>query len=326
MVRHVLWAVTMKTCFTELVCGLILAALATATARAQPAPEPLAAQGSDIAPPAPEASPKDVQDAKDVAKQAKLTPIIPSPRDPTRPAFQLYAEIDLPLLGVGMVFANARLAKTQSAYCAPVCNQASLNGLDRLNAGYWNPSWSTSSDIGLYGLGAAAAALLIVDEGPRPGLNDVAVIVEATLGASAVSSIMTLAAGRPRPYLYGDPAHPELMKAPLSTRNSADAALSFLSGHTTMSFAIATSLYVAEHRLHPHSRRPLIVLGAGLAVASFVGVGRIMSGNHFITDVAGGAVVGSSLGVLVSSMHHSPVTVVPVVSDTQAGLGVEGHF
>jgi undecaprenyl-diphosphatase len=156
------------------------------------------------------------------------------------------------------------------------------------------------------------------------------VIGEATLSATAVASIMTLAAGRPRPFLYGDPAFPAGYKAPLSVRNSGDASLSFLSSHAAEAFAIATSLFVAERRLHPRSNRPVIILGAGLALSSLIGVSRVMAGYHFITDVVGGAVVGSSIGVLVASVHNSPVHVVPVVSETptgrQAGLGIQGSF
>jgi membrane-associated phospholipid phosphatase len=182
----------------------------------------------------------------------------------------------------------------------------------------------------LWGLGAATAGLLVADEGVLAALNDGVVIGEATLSATALASIMTLAAGRPRPLLYGDPSAPNGYKAPLSIRNSGDAGLSFLSSHTAEAFAIATSLYVAEHRLHPRSNRPKLILGAGLAVASAIGVARVMAGYHFITDVVGGAVVGSSLGVLVASVHNSPVHVVPVVdhspSGNAAGAAIQGTF
>ena len=155
-------------------------------------------------------------------------------------------------------------------------------------------------------------------------------VAEATLSATAVASIMTLAAGRPRPFLYGDPNSPDGYKAPLSIRNSGNAALSFLSSHTAESFAMATSLYLAERRLHPRSVRSKVILAGGLAVASFVAVARVMAGYHFITDVVGGAIVGSSLGVLIGSVHPSPVKVVPVVNDSpegrSAGLGIQGTF
>src|ERR1044071_8402499 len=193
-----------------------------------------AAKGDEpsIAPPAPDASPKKVEEAKEVAKTAELTPLVPNPKDATRPAFQLYAEIDIPILAVGTVFAAARRTKTQPAFCAPQCDAVSLNALDKLTAGYYSAGWSRASDVGLYGLGAAAAVLLLTDEGFLNALNDGVVIGEATLSATAVASIMTLAAGRPRPFLYGDPNSPDGYKAPLSIRNSGNAALSFLSSHT----------------------------------------------------------------------------------------------
>src|SRR5215467_14213197 len=195
----------------------------------------------DIAPPAPDAPPAKVEHAKEVAQTAALTPIVPNPDEATKPAFLLYAEIDPPVLAVGAVFAYGRRYKTEPASCAPACYSA---------------SWSTASDYMLYGLGAATATLLVVDEGVLDALNDGVVVGEATLSATAVASIMTLAAGRPRPFLYGDPNDPTSFKAPLSIRNSADAGLSFLSSHTAMAFAITTSLYVAEHRLHPTSSYP----------------------------------------------------------------------
>jgi membrane-associated phospholipid phosphatase len=284
----------------------------------------------DIARPAPDAPPDKVQDAKEVAKEAELTPIIPNPKDGTRPAFLLYAEIDVPILAVGAVFAFARRTKSEPAFCAPACDRVGLNSLDKLTAGYYSARWSRASDYLLWGLGAGAGGLLLADEGILAALNDGVVLVEATLGASSVASIMTLAAGRPRPFLYGDPMKPEGYAAPENIRNSGNASLSFLSGHTTQAFAIATSFYVAQRRLHPNSRRPVILLGAGLTIASAVGVARVMAGYHFITDVVGGAIVGSSLGVLIGSVHGSPVQIVPVVKDTPtgraAGLGIQGTF
>src|SRR6185436_10463883 len=117
----------------------------------------------------------------------------------------------------------ARRTKTQPAFCAPACDSVGLNALDKLTAGYYSAGWSSASDYALYGLGVATAALLLPDEGLLPSLNDGVVIVEATLSATAVASIMTLAAGRPRPFLYGDPNNANSYKAPLSVRNSGNA-------------------------------------------------------------------------------------------------------
>ncbi|MEO7730113.1 MAG: hypothetical protein ABIY55_04010, partial [Kofleriaceae bacterium] len=176
---------------------MLLHGLGTALADPAPAgsappttPAAPAADGSPaIAPPAPDAPPEKVEEAKEVAKTAELTPIIPNPSDATRPAFQLYAEIDLPLVTVGIVFALARRTKTQPAYCAPTCDQSTLNGLDKLTAGWYSAGWSTASDYELYGLGAAAVGLLAFDEGALPALNDLVVVGESMLSATAVASI-----------------------------------------------------------------------------------------------------------------------------------------
>jgi membrane-associated phospholipid phosphatase len=289
-----------------------------ATTPGTPANAPTEGEPS-IAPPAPAASPQKVEEAKGTAKAAELHPIVPSPENPLRPAFQLYAEIDLPLLGIGLVFAGARAIRTQQAFCAPLCDRAPLNSLDRLTAGYWSPGWQKASSVGLYGLAAGAATLLLVDEGPLPALNDAVVVAESALAGTAVASMLTLAASRPRPFVYGE-------KAPLSARNSANGSLSFLSSHASVSFAIATSTFMTARRLHPRSKLQWAVLGVGLTAASFVGAARVLGGMHFITDVVGGGVVGASVGVLIPAMHASPVKVVPVVSESSRGVSLAFRF
>jgi len=288
-----------------------------------PTVAPAPADSSPIALPSAGASPEKVEDAKKTAKAAALTPIVPSPQNPLRPAFQLYAEIDVPILAIGLVFEGGRLVRTQPAFCgstgAPVCNRGDLNALDRTTAGYWSPGWQTASDYGLYAIGVGAATLLFVDEGFWPGLNDAVVIAESGLAATAVASVLTLAAGRPRPFLYGGQGG--------SARNGADAGLSYLSSHAAISFAIATSTLVAMRRLHPHSRANWIVLGVGGAIASFVATARVLGGMHFITDAVGGAIVGSSVGVIIPSLHGSPVAIVPVAGDGgQRGMAVNVRF
>lgn len=294
------------------------------------------AGSADIAPPGPNAAPKDVKQAKQIAQTAALTPILPSPDNPTKPAYLLYAELDPPILATGLVFIYGRTYKVDAVYCAPLCNKngatlangamyPGLNALDKITAGRYSSGWSTASDFGLYGLAGAAAVTMVADEGFLYALNDGVVVGEATLSAAALGSVMTLAAGRPRPFMYST-------TAPLSLRESGNGGLSFISIHTSESFALATSLFITEHRRHPNAKWPYYMLGGGLGVASFIATARVMSGYHFITDVVGGAIVGSSVGVLITSVHKSPVKVVPVTDHdaagnlTAAGLGVAGNF
>ncbi len=290
------------------------------TAAANDAPTPTRADNPPVAPPSPQASPQKVEDAKSTPKAVELTPIVPSPQNPPRPAFQLHAEVDLPILGMGLVFAGARLVRTQKAFCAPLCDPGDLNSLDRGTAGYWSPGWQKASNFGLLAIGVGAATLLFVDEGFLPGLNDATVVAESALAGTAIASMMTLAANRPRPFLYGE-------KAPLSNRNSVDAGLSFLSSHAVASFAITTSMCVTMRRLHPHSKAAWVVLAVGGALSTFVATARVMGGMHFVTDAVGGAIVGTSMGVLVPSLHGSPVAIVPVAGrEGQRGMALSVQF
>ncbi len=293
----------------------------SARAAAQPAAPPDVAQVGPqvIARPAPDAPPAQVLPAQEIVKAGTLTPIVPDPHEATRTAFQLYAEIDLPVLTVGLVFAGARFVRTQRAFCAPLCDRNDLNSIDRTTAGYWNPGWATASNAGLLALGLGAGVLFTADEGYLAALNDGVVIAESALSATAAATIMTLAAGRPRPFLYGT-------NASLADRNGTDAGSSFLSSHASVAFAIATSTFMAERRLHPRSKIQYWILGAGLGASAFVASARVLAGQHFITDAAGGALVGSSTGILISALHSLPVTLVPVVGDTQRGLGIQGAF
>ena len=69
-----------------------------------------------------------------------------------------------------------------------------------------------------------------------------------------------------------------------------------------------------------------MILGVGLAAASFVATARVIAGRHFITDSVGGAIVGASVGVLVPALHGSPVRVVPAIAPKEGAVIVVGVF
>jgi membrane-associated phospholipid phosphatase len=217
------------------------------------------------------------------------------------------------VFGLAAVFSLARLVPSTPAHCAPRCDPRDLNPIDRPVAGRWDPRWGTASDVGNIALGAGAGLVLLVSEGVLPALNDLLVIAETSLLASAVSGLAALPTRRPRPFLYGD-------KAPLEKRQGGDAALSFVSGHTSSSFAIAVSSFAALRHLYPRSAVPWVTLGVGLAGASSVGVARVLAGQHFPTDVLTGAIVGSALGVLVPALHERKVAIVPQLTPTSRGV------
>lgn len=80
---------------------------------------------------------------------------------------------------------------------------------------------------------------------------------------------------------------------------------SFFSSHTTLAFAMATATctHNAYVPLYPGAVAWVPCAGT-LALAGFTGYARIAADQHYATDVAVGAVVGSTLGWLVPFLHY----------------------
>ena len=238
---------------------------------------------------------------------------------PMGPAYRLSPEADFAAFAIGASFSSARVVLTQKAWCAPRCDEHDLNRVDRLTAGRWSPAWATASDASIYSLGALAGAYLFLDERPGAALNDAVVVGESALIATATATIMTAAVSRPRPFLYGD-------AAPLEARNGTDAAMSFISSHTAVAFALSTSTWRTYRLLHPGSDAHWAVLALGDAAAAMVGLARLLAGRHFASDVLTGALVGTSVGLVVPALHAAPVRVVPTVGKDHAEVAVAGAF
>jgi membrane-associated phospholipid phosphatase len=237
------------------------------------------------------------------------------------PTYQIAFDRDVPVLAVATtLWLLPAFAKTSGpASCAPACDPANINAFDRPAAGSWRPGWARASDVGAASLYVGGALALMLDEGIGTGLSDEIVVAQSFAAAGALASLTSAAARRPRPFLYGD-------IAPLDDRLGANAALSFFSGHTATSFAAAAALFRTLQIRHPRSPVPWIVLGVSLGTAGFVGTGRVLSGNHFPSDVIVGAVVGSSTGLLFPALHATGLTIAPTADGQSAGLRLFGQF
>lgn len=100
----------------------------------------------------------------------------------------------------------------------------------------------------------------------------------------------------PRPYMYFD-------GAPEKDIEEGDWNKSFFSGHTTLSFTGATFASYVFSKYFPDSKWKLPVIVGSYGLATTTAILRMKSGNHFLTDVLVGAVVGSLSGFLVPYLH-----------------------
>jgi undecaprenyl-diphosphatase len=165
-----------------------------------------------------------------------------------------------------------------------------------------------TSNIGLF----AAVGFAVLDpiltgireKHVQAGLVDSIIYAEAMTLTWGVTNLAKIAVRRPRPQAY---IEADLHKNDPNYSNSdTDSALSFFSGHSSMTATIAaTATYLAFARAPRGSLRPWITLAVGTAATAFVAVERVRAGAHFPTDVIAGAVAGAGIGVIVAHIHRS---------------------
>lgn len=181
---------------------------------------------------------------------------------------------------------------------------------------YGNAGALDSSKIpwfdGLYTTGHSAALGTVADvlviafaAAPAvdlPGLDarnmlTLGVIYAETLGLAfsldeGLKSVIT----RYRPYAYASPQPADI--------GSLDISSSFPSRHSTLAFASAVFAGSVFDEIHPDSPYRWAVWGAGLGVATLISTLRVASGDHFVSDVAAGAALGSLIGFGVPYLHR----------------------
>lgn len=155
-------------------------------------------------------------------------------------------------------------------------------------------AWSTASDIGVAGLTIAALGMPVA-KGDKQG----AVQALGSIGASAL-----VATGLKE-------AFPEL-------RPDGSDRKSFPSGHTSVAFAAAATLF---------DRQGAKIGVPAMVVASFVGLARVQADKHHWYDVIVGAGIGSASGFLITS-RRSPhqALVMPWGDSKSAGVSVAMRF
>jgi membrane-associated phospholipid phosphatase len=205
----------------------------------------------------------------------------------------LLTEVVEPRLSVGSRCA----ALPASGHCDP----AGLDALDREALGMASAGWRTTSNVALGATFVAVVAADAVDVALHPGAapargfaTDVLVIGESVALTMLATEVTKLAVRRPRPGQYRDGAD----------QRSVDEQLSFPSGHTSTTAAVATAWAVTFALRHPDSPWRWAAGGGALVATALVGYARIAGGKHFPTDVAAGALLGVGFGLLVPLSHR----------------------
>ena len=119
---------------------------------------------------------------------------------------------------------------------------------------------------------------------------------ETLLLANGIKEWLKLTVYRARPYMYFD-------DYPQDKLADGDWNCSFPSGHTTLAFAGAAFTTMVFCNCFPESNWKYAVAGVSFGIALATGALRMASGNHFLTDVMAGALIGTVCGFAVPLMH-----------------------
>jgi membrane-associated phospholipid phosphatase len=230
-----------------------------------------------------------------------------------------WIEVPIATAELSIAFAWVLASDLEPPYCAPVCDRADVNVVDRFSAGWFDRGWSLAGDIGVALAFVGAAATLWIDEGLLPMLSDAVVVAEAVGGALMLANLTNMATRRPRPHVYGT-------ESPLEDRMRGRAAFSLFSGHAAGAYAAAISTFLTLRERDGDSAGAYLSLALGLTVATFVCFTRVVSGQHFFLDTLIGAVVGTAVGFVVPLVHESHVRVSAGATDEGGTLSVSGEL
>jgi membrane-associated phospholipid phosphatase len=152
--------------------------------------------------------------------------------------------------------------------------------------------------------------MLIAADVPHKWSRDIPVLAEATAFTLSVNAFVKHLAHRSRPAAHFCESEHVVVPCPPDTR------LSFYSGHTSSAFAaaVAAGTLADFHRLQNRKW----IWASGLAFATATGALRVMSDQHYATDVLTGMAAGGLAGWLIPKIHKPDRTASPSAAASAA--------
>lgn len=174
-------------------------------------------------------------------------------------------------------------------------HKSDVNFIDRAMMHSYSKSLDLTGDVLLACVMAAPLALAVHQEKDAV-ITGAVMYAEALLISHSVKELTKDLVVRWRPYCYYDDTRSSLLK-------DDDSGKSFISGHAAVAFTSAAFLSTVYSHMHPDENSRYLVAGGSFAAAAAVGALRILSGNHFFTDVLVGAAWGTLVGYMVPKLH-----------------------
>ena len=197
--------------------------------------------------------------------------------------------------GIGLYYSSRLTSLSEEQALA--FDRGDVWAFDRLATRKRNHVALVISDVTGYGATALPASLIASDRVRDNGGQAALLYAQALLLNTGVTQLVKNTVRRPRPYTY----NPDVE---LSQKLIKDARRSFFSGHT--SNTAVNSFFTAQvyHDYYPARRGDGWVWVSAAALPAITGATRVLSGNHYWTDVVVGYLVGAGIGVLVPTLYR----------------------
>ena len=188
------------------------------------------------------------------------------------------------------------LSFSLSAETAPAfpLSQTEVNGFDRLFMQNYSGNMDKAATV--LEIASLLTPAVLLAESSDEYVTIGVMYLETALLAWGTRTLLKTISERPRPYMY-------YADYPRDSVDSGDWNKSFPSGHAVMSFAGASFASYVFCKYNPDSKWRIPVIAASYTLASATAALRVASGNHFMTDVLAGAVIGTAIGIGVPALH-----------------------
>jgi hypothetical protein len=238
-------------------------------------------------------TPKGHEEPKDKkAKHMKYIIVLLILLCPFPPAYAEPENSDYLITGVATgLLVGSEMLKDQLVPAAP--RFSSPNWIDRnvRNAVKWRDDELTQasdiSDVLLFGVFIPSIAITpLFTDGDY--LDDAEVMMRSFAVTGLTTNAVKFSVARQRPYSYFNTRHSE----------GKDDNLSFFSGHSSLSFALASSSAYLLSEEYPEGEG--VIWASSISLASSVAYLRIASDKHYLSDVVVGGVVGAAIGYYIA--------------------------
>ncbi|MBN2695532.1 phosphatase PAP2 family protein [bacterium] len=216
---------------------------------------------------------------------------------------------DLPIITTTFVFSYFA-PKVVKTVPEPDIDKDDLNFIDRTVVGNYNPDIATYSDYLIGSLIGGVFLLNKLDTSWENYLAESTIMLETFLINNFITTIAKYSVRRPRPYLYRDGATEKEL-------TSMKGNVSFFSGHSSNSFAMATAFATIFSKKFDKTWQKSIIWSVPMLIATTIALMRVEAGKHFYTDIFAGMLVGVSVGYLVPYLHETKKNPIMIGGDSK---------